>query len=101
MAAVKTRLVRFLLPLLIAASWSLPPAWADQLDTDIRLFTVLTAINLAGYDEDAEFMRVHSYVWKGKVIDWYTYRMWIIEWADYKGLDPEAQFVVNSLRERK
>ena len=51
MAAVKTRVVRFLLPALIAASWSLPPAWADQLDTDIRLFTVLTAINLAGYDE--------------------------------------------------
>ncbi len=29
------------------------PAWAqgDQLDTDIRLFTVLTAINMAGFDD--------------------------------------------------
>ena len=27
------------------------PAQTNQLDSDIRLFTVLTAINLAGYDD--------------------------------------------------
>ncbi len=51
MPCVKIRVVLFLLPMLIAASWPLPQAHADQLDTDIRLFTVLTAINVAGYDE--------------------------------------------------
>ena len=51
MVPVKIPVIRFLLPALLAASGSLSPARADQLDTDIRLFTVLTAINLAGYDE--------------------------------------------------
>ena len=35
----------------LAAPARAAPAGGDQLDTDIRLFTVLAAINLAGYDD--------------------------------------------------
>ncbi len=49
MIAEKTRI--FALLVAAAAVFPASRARADQLDTDIRLFTVLTAINLAGYDE--------------------------------------------------
>jgi hypothetical protein len=56
---------------------------------------------IGGYDKDTDYVRFHSYLWKGKERDWLTYRCWIIEWEDYEDLDPEAGFVRDSLRERK
>ncbi len=37
--------------LVLGADWFSLTAQTNQLDSDIRLFTVLTAINLAGYDD--------------------------------------------------
>jgi len=56
---------------------------------------------IGGFDKDADFTRFHTYIWKGKERSWLTYRLWIIELADYEELDPEAQFVLDSLREQK
>lgn len=54
---------------------------------------------IGGHDKDAEFTRFHSYVWRSRQRTWLTYRLWIIELKDYDGLDPGAQFMVDSLRE--
>ncbi len=51
MLLLKTRILTLLLVPAVAVLIPVSHARADQLDTDIRLFTVLTAINLAGYDE--------------------------------------------------
>jgi hypothetical protein len=57
--------------------------------------------DIAGYDKDAEFTRFHTYLWKSSERTWLTYRLWIIELQKLDGLDPEAQFVVDSFRETK
>ena len=51
MVSAGTRVLVLLLPAVLLATFVASRARADQLDTDIRLFTVLTAINLAGYDD--------------------------------------------------
>ena len=56
---------------------------------------------IGGHDKDAEFTRFHSFVWRSQQRTWLTYRLWILELKDYDGLDPEAQSVVDSLRETR
>lgn len=51
MVSAGTRVLVLLLLAVLLATFVASRARADQLDTDIRLFTVLTAINLAGYDD--------------------------------------------------
>jgi len=56
---------------------------------------------IGGYDKDADFTRFRTYLWKSDERPWLTYRLWIIELRDLEGLDPEAQFVIDSMRETK
>ncbi|MFI5401540.1 MAG: hypothetical protein ACHQ1G_01180 [Planctomycetota bacterium] len=56
---------------------------------------------IGGYDKDSDFNRFHTYLWKSEQRTWLTYRLWIIELQDLDGLDPEAQFVLDTFRETK
>jgi hypothetical protein len=56
---------------------------------------------IGGFDKDADFTRFHTYLWKSDQRPWLTYRLWIIELEDLDGLDPEAQFVLDTFRETK
>ena len=87
------RRLAFLLPAVLALSASLPAQDGDQLDADIRMFTVMAAINTAGYDVGVgakgdslvrQAVRVHLEQFQGEARE-------LLEnaYADLKADDPD------------
>lgn len=66
-----------------------------------RKITGVQYFDISGYDKDADFTRFHTYLWKSAQRRWLTYRLWIIELQKLDDFDPEAQLVIDSLRETK
>ncbi|MCZ6574322.1 MAG: hypothetical protein O7C98_14285, partial [Planctomycetota bacterium] len=56
--------------------------------------------DIGGTGPNGDFLRFRTYIWKSKQRRWLTYRMWAIEYGDFK-IDPAARVLMNSLYELK
>ncbi|MHC4959701.1 MAG: hypothetical protein ACYTGN_15155 [Planctomycetota bacterium] len=57
------------------------------------------AFTIAGIDEDGDYLCFHNYYFKCKKTSMRTVEVSILELGDFKKLDPEAKFVLDSIRE--
>ncbi|MHC4547454.1 MAG: hypothetical protein ACYTEZ_01645 [Planctomycetota bacterium] len=54
---------------------------------------------IAGYDEDGDFLRWRRYYFKARETRLRTISVSVLDWGDFKRLDPMAEAVVDSIRE--
>jgi len=57
------------------------------------------ALTVGGIDEDGDYLCYHLYYFKAKKTKLLTFKLTIFEEGKYKKLDPEAKFVLDSIRE--